>query len=94
MRRRRPASWDLDLQALVRAVAAEYAAFLRDAAADPKPFGARQAAAKLGLAHLEAVMKLAEGGDAGAADKVAEQLREMREAMAKDADRDDEGDPG
>ena len=94
MRRRRPAEWDFDLHALVRAVAAEYAAFLRDAEADPKPFGARQTAAKAGLAHLEAVMKLAEGGSASAAADVTEQLRAMRAAMAEEPPPDDEGDCG
>jgi len=96
VRRRRPPGWDLDLHALVRAVADEYAAFLHDAEADPKSFGARHAAAKAALAHLESLMKLAEGGEAPAAEDVTQQLRSMRAAMAKESapDDEDEREPG
>ena len=92
MRTRRNSNWELDLHPLVHAVAEEYAAFLRDAEADPRSFGARHAAAKAALAHLESLMKLAQGGSAPAAEDVTQQLRSMRAAMAKEPTPDDDED--
>jgi hypothetical protein len=91
------------LDGLVEKVAEEYARFLRldseDAEAATKPFAARQAAAKSALAHLEALIKLADGGEDTAAHvETALQLGAARAALAEDTSPDDpspdEGDDG
>jgi hypothetical protein len=83
----------------VEEVAEDYVSFLRhsrlDPDADPRTFGARHAAAKSALAHIEALMKLAGGGDAAGTEQ-ALQLGAARAAIAKEPplDDDDERDPG
>lgn len=83
------------LDGLVERVAEDYARFLRlgeaEAEAATKPFAARQAAAKSALAHLDALIKLADGGEDTAAHvETALQLGAARAALAEEAPPDDE----
>lgn len=103
MRRRRDPRIQEKLDRLVEKVAEDYASFLRlsaeEAEACAKPFAARQAAAKGALAHLDALIKLADGGEDTAAHvETALQLGAARAALAEDISRDDpspdEGDDG
>lgn len=66
MRRRKAPAHDLKLADLLPEVRADYAAFLRTGRGeeeDAKAFGARHAAAKAALAHLEHLMKIAGGAE-------------------------------
>lgn len=106
MRRRKqaPPATEPDLGPALAKVMAEYMAFLESADADdgpdPKAFGARHAAAKTALSHLEQLMKMS--GDHGdeAARKLGEYqalLGEMRRDMSAEPEEtptDDDGDPG
>jgi hypothetical protein len=104
VRRRKPARpvTEPDLGPAIAAVTDDYMAFLRAAAdeVDSKAFGAKHAAAKAALSHIEQLRKLS--GDAGgeAAEKLDEYqalLGDIRRDMSAEPEEmpsDDDGDPG
>lgn len=104
MRRRKPArpATEPDLGAALAEVMAEYMRFLRAAEGevDAKAFGARHAAAKAALSHIEQLRKLSgEAGDEAARklEEYQELLGEMRRDMGVEQEEtptDDDGDSG
>lgn len=103
MRRRKARGTDLKLADLVPEVRADYAAFLRMTRGeeeDPKAFGARHAAAKAALAHLEHLIKIA-GCSEDAADGaepgeglLSDMRRMMNQEEQETPDDDAAGEPG
>lgn len=101
MRRRKPRAQDLKLADLVPEVRADYAAFLRLSRGeeeDAKAFGARHAAAKAALAHLEQLIKIAgaseEAADAGPCEGLLSDMRRQMNQEEQEMPDDDEGEPG
>ena len=81
MRARRNAPLDADLTEAARLVLEEYRSFLQgDTEEDAKAFGARHAAARAALAHLEHVLKLAR--DSGEARPAEADMAVWREKMS------------
>jgi hypothetical protein len=98
VRRRRPPGFNLRLAETVREVTADYVSFLRgprgEEPEDAKAFGARHAAAKAALAHLEALIKLAAESDEAAAERLGgceRLLRETRREIGEELDDDHDG---
>jgi hypothetical protein len=80
VRARRNARLDADLTEAAQLVLEEYRSFLQgDTEEDAKAFGARHAAARAALAHLEHVLKLAR--DSGEAKPVEIDMAAWRERM-------------
>lgn len=101
MRRRRTPAFNLRLAQTVREVTADYVSFLRgprgEEPEDAKTFGARHAAAKAALAHLDALIKLAAECDATTAERMdgcERLLRETRREIGEEAGDDEEGGAG
>lgn len=103
MRRGKPPGVAAELSSALAQVKADYLDFLRaaDDEVDSKAFGAKHAAAKTALSHIEQLMKLS--GDAGgdAAERLAEYhallgdiRRDMSAEPEEETSSDDGGDPG
>ena len=97
MRRRKPRGWAKDLEAALPLVAGHYLRFIQDTVHEPetKAFGARQAAAKTALAHLEQLVRMTGDEIAPAVDSALQALDAARHEMdEEETPADDPGEPG
>lgn len=97
MRRRTPRGWAKDLETALPLVAGHYLRFIQDTVHEPetKAFGARQAAAKTALSHLELLSKLAGEEIAPAVDSALQALDAARQEIdEEETPADDPGEPG
>ncbi|MBY0335681.1 MAG: hypothetical protein K2X11_03665 [Acetobacteraceae bacterium] len=94
-RRRRPPGFDEKLLRLAEEVADDYLAFLgRDNQEEAKDFAARQNAGKAALAHIEALLKLADTGEEEAHRRMDEKLALFTQARQEIGEDDDGTAPG